>query len=67
MLGVPYPVFTLCTRVPPKYEKLSDQFPDWGKVVPWIVLQKNGFSFEIALKLWSRRVAQFLRYDCCIT
>ena len=22
------------TRVPPKYEKLLDQFPDWGKVVP---------------------------------
>ena len=27
-------------------------------VVPWIALWKNGFRFEFALKLWSRRAAQ---------
>ena len=47
-------------RVPAKYEKSSDQFADLAKVVPWIVLWKNGFKLEFALKLWSRRVAQYL-------
>ena len=47
-------------RVPPKYEKLSHQFPDWGKVVPWIVVWKNSFSLEFALKLWSRRAAEIM-------
>ena len=49
------------SRVPPKYKKLSDFFAKWGKLLPWIALWKNDFIIEIALKLWSRRAAQFLR------
>ena len=48
-------------RVPAKYEKLSNFFLNWGKVVPWLVLWKNGFNLVVALKLWSRRAAQILR------
>ena len=44
-----------CTSI---LTKLSYQFLDWPKVVPWVVLWKNGFRFEVALKLWSRRAAQ---------
>ena len=29
-----YP-FMLANRVPPIYEKFSDQVPNWAKVVPW--------------------------------
>ena len=49
-------VFNRCTSI---LTKLSYQFLDWPKVVPWLVLWKNGFRFEVALKLWSRRAAQF--------
>ena len=45
-----------CTSI---LTKLSYQFLDWPKVVPWIVLWKNSFKLEVALKLWSRRAAQF--------
>ena len=56
-----YHLILLSIRVPPKYEKLFDLFANWGKVVPWLVLWKNGFNLIVALKLWSRRAAQFLR------
>ena len=26
---------SMCIRVPPIYEKFSDQVPNWAKVVPW--------------------------------
>ena len=48
-------------RYAPIWTKLRYQFADLPKVVPWIVLWKNGFRLEIALELWSRRAAQFLR------
>ena len=49
-------VLSSCTSI---WIKLSYQFLDWLKVVPWIVLWKNSFKLEVALKLWSRRAAQF--------
>ena len=48
-----------CTRCTSIWTKLSYQFLDWPKVVPWLVLWKNPFSFKLSQKLWSRRVAQF--------
>ena len=45
-----------CTSI---WTKLSYQSLDWSKVVPWLVLWKNPFSFKLSQKLWSRRVAQF--------
>ena len=45
-------------RYAPILAKLSYQFADLPKVVPWIVLWKNSFRLEFALKLWSRRAAQ---------
>ena len=54
-----YHLILLSIRVPPKYEKLFDLFANWGKVVPWLVLWKNPFSFKLSQNLWSRRVAQF--------
>ena len=47
------------TRVLRILIKLSDHSPNWPKVVPWLVVWKNMIIFEIALKLKSRRVAQF--------
>ena len=50
------PLYIRCTSI---LTKLSYQFLDWLKVVPLIVLWKNSFKLEVALKLWSRQVAQF--------
>ena len=44
-----------CTSI---WTQLSYQFLNWPKVVPWIVLWKNSFELEVALKLWSRQAAQ---------
>ena len=47
------------TRVPPIYEKFSDQVPNWAKVVPWQMGQNEPLINQLSLKLKRRQAAQF--------
>ena len=46
-------------RVPPIFEKFSEEIANGPKVVPWPVVYENGLVSLVLLKLKRRRAAQF--------
>ena len=47
------------TRVPPIFEKFSEQVANGPRVVPWPVVYQNVLISQIQLKLKRRQAAQF--------
>ena len=47
------------TRVPPIFEKFSEQVANGPRVVPWPVVYENVLISQILLKLKRRRAPQF--------
>ena len=48
----------LISRVGPNHEKLSNQAPNWSKVVPWYKEQNETLITQLSLKLRYRWVPE---------